>query len=130
LGGEPSGFISDSRISEPTRRIQGKNHYLFGIPGRNPVVAMELLESASFPCNSRQLQNLPSTHLEMIPIFKLIIRDAIGRKCARGLSAGPEEGIQKKDWGQRSIECAEYLNLSNIPMEPVGHPLCCWGSFY
>jgi hypothetical protein len=30
LGGENAEFISDLKISEPTRRIQGKNHYLFG----------------------------------------------------------------------------------------------------
>jgi hypothetical protein len=31
-------FVSDLRISEPIRRIQGKNLY-FGIPSRNPAVA-------------------------------------------------------------------------------------------
>jgi hypothetical protein len=29
LGDENTEFISDLKISEPTRRIQGKNHYLF-----------------------------------------------------------------------------------------------------
>jgi hypothetical protein len=29
---ESARFISDLKISEPTRRIQRKNHYLFGDP--------------------------------------------------------------------------------------------------
>jgi hypothetical protein len=62
---EKPEFISDLRISEPTRRIQGKNHYLFGIPSRNSAVAMEPLESSSFPCNPRKAKILPSTNLEI-----------------------------------------------------------------
>jgi len=33
-------FYKAIKISEPTPRIQGENHYLFGIPSRNPAVAM------------------------------------------------------------------------------------------
>jgi hypothetical protein len=32
LEDEITGFISNLKISEPTRRIQGKNHYLFWDP--------------------------------------------------------------------------------------------------
>ena len=68
LQDERTGFISDLKISEPNRRIQGKNHYLFGNP--KPRSCPRHGIALEFPVFSAIIGNkriFPSTKLEMVP---------------------------------------------------------------
>jgi hypothetical protein len=42
-------FYKAIKISEPTPRIQGENHYLFGVPSRNPAGARGSLGNYLLP---------------------------------------------------------------------------------